>query len=279
MAVGAKSPKVYVSYHYGFSADIGGGEYERLSSFDPDLLPVIKVSHHDLADISDALAKIQGSGVIEIDDSGRYEEDLAIKVYGDGQIELRAANETRPHLSLKSILSVRHVPMPEEVPAVTLKNDPTAILENKSEVAINGLLISKQPVHIVGDINKLRLSHCTLVPGLSLDAEGNSSSPGQPSLIVDSGISVEIDSCILGRISVSRDAHVRITNSILDSSDESNVAYSGLDGFEPGGVLYIENCTIIGKVHASELELASNSIFCSELKKRRLLDGTCMGRE
>jgi hypothetical protein len=138
---------------------------------------------------------------------------------------------------------------------------------------LNGLLISGNSLRVVetashGKLKHLRLHHCTLVPGISLSTDGIPQSPLKPSLIIEANNTVvEIDRCIIGGMRVAEGASVQITNSIVDATSESNVAYAALDGtdplvmLQPGGMLHIENSTIIGKVNTMLMELASNTIF------------------
>ena len=72
---------------------------------------------------------------------------------------------------------------------------------------------------------------------------------------------MEIDRCIVGALRITNAAHVQITGSIVDATTDTGVAYSGLDGKAAGAALKIENCTVIGKVHAAALEHVSNTIF------------------
>jgi hypothetical protein len=88
--------RVATDFHYGFSADLGGGEYERVASFasteaPPQLLRV----PNDFPTIAAALTALGGAGVVEITDSGRYEETLNINVNANARVELRAANNQR----------------------------------------------------------------------------------------------------------------------------------------------------------------------------------------
>src|SRR5262249_37705358 len=71
---------VWVTYHYGFSAALGGGEYERPLS-QPQDAQVLQVSKDgDLKTINDALNLIDPEkhlhAVIEIADSGFYAESI-----------------------------------------------------------------------------------------------------------------------------------------------------------------------------------------------------------
>jgi hypothetical protein len=213
-------------YHYGFSADMGGGEYERADSFDATLQSATSV--HSPDSIQDALDALGGIGAVEVENSGRYSGATApssIIVNADARIELRAANESRPTLVLPAELVITG--------------------GTNSRASLNGLLISENQVRVPADsdLEHLRLHHCTLVPGRSLDI---GSEPGSPAL-----------PCL--------GARVKINNSIIDATDETSVACAALDGEAAGGVLEVENSTIIGKVHTRRLELASNTIFKAAL--------------
>lgn len=131
-----------------------------------------------------------------------------------------------------------------------------------SEVTLNGLLITNGALQVLGNLKRLRLLHCTLVPGLSISPNGTPKYTGAPSLSVYSGDTVvEIKDSIVGGLRINEDARIYVSNSIIDATSEYLVAYAGLDGFAAGGPLHIENCTVIGKVHTSVMERACNCIF------------------
>jgi hypothetical protein len=243
---------VLTSYHYGFSADMGGGEYERSVTFDAALKPVIPVQMP--GQITTALA---GEGVVEIRDSGRYAETPVISAAAGKRIELRAANGARPTLVLGGELAISG--------------------DAGSEVTLDGLLIAGGTLRVSGQLRRLRLRHCTLVPGLGLDGRGKPVSPAAPSLIVEAaGVQVEIDRCVLGSLRVVDGATVVISDSIVDAATasavaEDAVAYAGLPDPgpgkfpPPGGDLTVTDSTVIGKVRARQMPLASNVIFLARL--------------
>lgn len=255
--------QVLVTFHYGFSANMGGGEYNRLSTsdtrrtevLDADGQPVLKrVSNTFFKDaaahnvnfltINDALSQLDPKGgAIEIVNSGRYEENLTLDANGK-RIELRAADKRRPTLVLSADLQVSGG-----------AND---------EVILDGLLIVGGALRVSGELGRLRLRHCTFVPGISLDADGNPTQPNTPSLVVDAAnTQVEIDHCIVGGILAAEDVEVRINDSIVDATDERNLAYAGTDWF--GGQLRITNSTVIGLVRTRLMRLASNTIFLASI--------------
>jgi competence ComEA-like helix-hairpin-helix protein len=60
---------------------------------------------------------------------------------------------------------------------------------------------------------------------------------------------------------------------VTTGAAESSVAYAALDGEGSGGMLRVEDSTIIGKVHTGLMELASNTIFLADLNCKRLQQG------
>lgn len=308
---GKRAPKnVQVSFHYGFSTEMGGGEYSRLDSFtrlDPvttQLLPVEQVSpitsppervpHQQIQQALDALT---GSGIVEITDSGRYSASPAIHVSTNQLVELRAAEGRRPLLLLTNDADKRNNSV---TPELSISG------EEGAQVVLNGLVISGGRLHVTGNLSRLTLRHCTLVPGLSI-ADGSAVQdkskpavfesesvsqkiehispdetiiarkektlveidryPPTVSLIVESpAIIVELDRCIVGGLRVVDSSKVQITNSIVDATSQHGIVFAGLDEMTAGGTLHIANSTVIGLVHASQIDMASNTIFLARHK-------------
>jgi hypothetical protein len=95
-----------------------------------------------------------------------------------------------------------------------------------------------------------------------------------PKLHVDlPGVVVEIDHCIVAGIRAVAGSRVRITNSIVDAGLPSDVAYAGLLDDDAGARMTAMNTTIVGKVRSELIELASNTIFFSELAHWDWWDG------
>jgi hypothetical protein len=226
---------VLVSYHYGFSADLGSGEYERAATFDAELKPLIPIQMP-----GQITAALGGEGAVEIRDSGRYAETPVINVATGKRVELRAANGARPTLVLGGEFAISG--------------------GAEAEVTLNGLLITGGALRVTGQLRRLRLRHCTLVPG-----------PAASLIVEAAGVAVEIDHCILGGLRVTDGATVTISDSIIDAAAEDAVAYAGLPDASagalppPGGNLTLTNSTIIGKVRAQRVALASNAIFLARL--------------
>lgn len=251
---------VQVSFHYGFSADMGGGQYDRAASItlsDNDGPPadnLIRVPE-DLVSIQSALTNAAPTGTVEITDSDQYAGALMVQIDEGGRIILRAADGARPVLDLAG-------------------DDLTILGGDNTEVILDGLVIMDGALRVpaqddngvTNQLRRLRLNHCTLVPGRRLNPDGTPQQPDLPSVIVQSPDTiVQFDRCIVGGLRVVEGAQTQLSRSIVDATSDDTIAYAGLDGADPGGVLRLENCTIVGKVHTRIMELASNTIFLSRL--------------
>jgi hypothetical protein len=85
---------------------------------------------------------------------------------------------------------------------------------------------------------------------------------------------VVIERCILGPIVAVEGATVSVGDSVIDASSADGVAFSGKenDVLVPGGALTLNECTVIGRVHAMQLEI-SNSILLGAATARRRQEG------
>ena len=153
-----QAPKngVWVSYHYGFSADIGGGEYER-TLFQPAGSEFYRVSREStLGTLGKAIEQWSKDNkphaVIEIDDSRVYAEPVYIE-FAEGQksLQLRAANGKRPVIRLLDWRT----------------NQPDAMVVTGpagSRFTVDGLMITGRSLQLAGDLRKATIRHSTLVP-------------------------------------------------------------------------------------------------------------------
>jgi hypothetical protein len=242
--------EVLVSYHRGFSADMGGGEYERQSSFAlQSPATTIKVPD-DHTTVQAALNALGGAGVVEITDNGRYEETLSVEVADDAGIELRAVNGRNPHLALTG-------------PFTLAGGD-------GSRFSINGCLVSGNLVEVpdngTNELSLLEIVHCTLVPGRTLDAVGNPGTPAAVSVSVAlAGVTVSIERSITGALRAAPESNVELVDSIVDATDVAAVAFADLDDAGAGAALSANASTVIGKIHSREFGTVSNCIFMANL--------------
>lgn len=246
--------KVEVNYHSGFSSALGGGEYSRSDTFKSDTEFLIKVPS-ETGTIQEALDSLMlTGGIIEIESNGYYFETPVAKIANGKKIELRAADKFRPIIVLNGDLLIEG--------------------EDNSEFFINGILFYGGTLivplkTIVGSDNQLyslTLTHCTLLPGPSLPIGSTPAKTLHPGLRVElPATTINFSFSITGSISAVDGSKVVLEDSILDASDETEIAYSGLQISEPGASLTIRNTTVIGKVYSLILN-ASNTIFNAALK-------------
>jgi hypothetical protein len=295
-AHGETLPSVKVSYHYGFNADIGGGEYPRLDSFIvndeqfvfkfPDAAAVPRYATLQEA-LDFAKGQLAGNGAVavEITNSETHPQngphDLTVDVPAGCTIELRASNEKRPTLLLHREITVLGAP--------------------SSTLVLNGLVIgasagmapaSPTPVALVhlpkqrpdgsaNQLENLNISHCTLVPGWSVHTSGKPRFGTQPNLVAKAaGLTITARSSILGAIRADEFVNLQAFDTIIDATDPTNVAVAhvdvdslaGIGSLTLGGVAPLDTsdvpqhgCTVVGKVHAVLFALVSDSILWARL--------------
>lgn len=228
---------VLTSFSYGFSGDMGGGPYDRnvaatvtsstacdcaITSATltfPDTLnqpnffaALLQVGLGAIPTVSQAIAAWSAGGsppaVIQINDSGTFSENLAINLPSNGVLVIQSVNQERP-LLLGNI-------------TVTTAPGTTASL-----FMLSGLLVAGQ-LHVAATLQAVDIVHCTLVPGLGLDENGDPVSPDSPSLIVDppnSNLQVLIDHCIAGALQLPEEVlGLTVRDSIIDSPIRSGQA-------------------------------------------------------
>lgn len=245
------------TYYYGFSADMGGGEYHRADSFTPGLpiLPPVIAQINAVQQALDALAVSAVDGVVEITGSGRMEGTLNITAAANQRIELRGADFTRPTLMLAA-----------------KKGNPTLEIsgDQGAEVILNGLVIGGGHLHVSGKLSRLALRHCTIRPELAIAEDGRLLEHSKPGLIFEPAQTseptvIEIDHAIVGRIEIKGNAQVSITDSIIDALRQDQLAYAGPIAFSADDAtldsLSLVNSTMVGRIHTASLELASNTLF------------------
>lgn len=287
-----RAPKygVWVSYHYGFSADIGGGEYARRLSQPVDYA-VFRVRQDGggaCRTINEALRQWEKTepahAVIEIDDSRVYVEPIHIEFAGDHQsLQLRAANGKRPVIRL---LDWR-----------TSQSDALTVTGNAGErFTLDGVTVTGRGVQFDGDLKQVTIRHATLVPGWSLDSDCRPQCVTEPFLEISSPrVCVVIEHSIVGAIQVDpvllipeeplgahpdhteevrqtlcevverniRPDPIRlcVSDSVIDATRTDREAIGGPGCSVGYAVLSVVRSTILGQVQAHAVELGENSIF------------------
>lgn len=218
-AVGAEpAGSVTVSYGYGFAADVGGGPYDRRVSLArlPEAGWSRTVSQTDPgADFTTVAAALAAwadpgdgnrrTGRVTIEDNGTYAETLAVPSPADDAdtLAIVAAQERRPTLRLAGDLTFE------------------AGAEPRGGVILDGLLVEGGIVVEAASIERLRVEHCTLVPGRALTGDGRPARPGAASVVVPDGnerLEIEIERSITGALAVHEEvAALVVRDSIVDS--------------------------------------------------------------
>jgi len=268
-----KRQTVWVSYAYGFPADLGGGEYARTLSQPAGSVFYEVGRGATYKKIGDALAQWSAdqpaAAVIEIIDSNVYAEPIAIALAEGQALELRAANGARP--------TIRLLDWQTSAPdALTVTG------AARSWCVLDGLLITGRGVQAGEALSGLTLRHCTLVPGWGLDCGCNPLRPTEPSLQVAGAVlCVIIEHTILGAIQVDRDEtaenplRLKISDSILDALGPTRIALGSEGKPCADATLDIRRTTVFGMVQAHQIELAQDSIFMGEVRACRRQAG-CM---
>ncbi len=254
---------VWVDYYYGFSADIGGGEYSR---------PILQPSEYTLYSvgegesflrINDALSQWQKEkpkdAVIEITDSGAYVEQINITLTEKQTLQLRAANKKRPVIRLLDWQT-------------SLPDSLSVTGEAGSWFILDGLLVTGRGVQVAGDMAGVAIRHSTLVPGWGLHHDCEPRRPGEPSLeLFNSPVCITIEHSIIGAIQVTRDevnadpGLIRISDSILDATSPDRVALGAPDGRLAHAALTIARSTVFGQIQTHAIELGENCIFIGHM--------------
>ena len=272
---------VWVSYRYGFSAEMGGGAYRRNLSHpavqDEEVADYQVGEHEELDSLEKALDRWMHAdprpkhAIIEIVDNGVYSEQPVIVMsqgekFADTALRMESAR-------LFTWLTARRI-------ARILF---TVTSETGGCLTLDGLLITGRAVHIEGALQEVRIRHCTLVPGWELDLHCEPRRPAtEPSLeLYRTQAHVHIEHSIVGSIQVFQDevqadpAHLFVADSIVDATASDLEALGGVDWSIAHVIADIRRSTILGEVITHAISLGENSIFSGVLRVARSQIG-CM---
>ncbi len=294
---------VRVTYHYGFSADLGGGEYARpILDPSPRAVEVADSQNPQNKTLQTVGPKFYRVGegqpfhrvreainhwheekppdaVIEITDSGVYVEPIHLRLNADQTLQLRAANGARPIIRMLDW----QTDLPDAL-TVTMCRD--------SRFTLDGLLVTGRGAQFHGpQRNKpgdprdpicgaeILIRHCTFVPGWELECDCTPVRDGEPSLeLYNIRANVRIEHSILGAIQVHEDEvqtdpiPITISDSIVDATAPDKEAI-GAPGYAVAhAVLTMSRCTLFGIVDVHAVALAENCIFnnCLNVARRQL---------
>jgi len=304
---------VWVEYHYGFSADLGGGEYTR-SLIQPVGYTIYQVGKNcDCKTIQSALKQWREEkpehAVIEIVDSGVYVEQINIDFNSEfdadetslkqlKSLQLRAGNNQRPVIRLLDWCT-------SGSDSLTVNGDCVACF------TLDGILLTGRGMQVSGALTELTIRHSTLVPGWTLD---NNCEPErtEPSLeIFSPRVCIKIEQSIIGKVQVLpavvpfvEDNHhageeasadrsmlaqcqgigaegrvdpirLCISDSILDATDPESEVIGAPGCLVAHVCLTIMRSTVIGQVQVHAIEMAENTLFDGRITVARRQKG-CM---
>lgn len=284
---------VTVAYHYGFSMDLGGGEYPRRTA-QPAGAAVYRVrkdSPHkgEFGSIMGAYGRWRKdrrnagahmAGVIEVMDSRAYEERFEFTLAQGEYLQLRAADGARPVLRL---LDYR-VDQPDPL-SVTGGHGSRFVLDGLLVVG-RGLVVNGPGARRGagdgtdptggGDLCDVTIRHCTLVPGWNLDCDCEPLRPDEPSILLDgTGAAVRISRSILGPVQLRRDPDngqapvLALADCLWDATESCKQVLCDEVGGAAFSSLCVQRCTVIGQVFVHEITLGEDSIFLGEVVAAR----------
>ena len=291
------SQGVWVSYQYAFSADIGGGEYERPLA-EPAGSALYLVGRHaayptikaaldqwtkDKQARTGAAADQPPVAVIEIVESGVYTEQINLSLLPRESLQIRAASGARPVIRLLDYMADRP--------------DAFSIVGGAgSRLTLDGLLVAGRGLRIyaeehnsedaeapaAGDMCDVVIRHCTFVPGWALDQHCEPRRPNEASIMLENTTAaLVIEHSIVGTILVTADQvkadpnQITISDSVVDATDAELAAIGALTQPIAFANLTILRTTVIGQVQAHVIDLAENSIFYGLVRVARRQRG-CM---
>ena len=269
---GTTRDAVEVGYAYGFSHDIGGGPYDRSRFVDAALAErvtwqagvgkaVTPVPGQIFDNLTDAVhawnAQPAGAvGVIAIVDSRTYEEDLT----GAHRIQLPEGSELHvvgAEWPVRDVLGTPTRTVGEWVPQGRrphLAGDLAAVGTAPEasgvpgRLVLDGLLVEGDVTVLAGNLGRLRVVDCTLVPAAGALAAKTTATAGQR----NAGLEVVLERSICGAIDLP-DAIPELTLSDTIADAANAVA-------APGATTRIRSSTILGTCAVHTLR-ADDSIF------------------
>lgn len=297
--------RVLTSHAYGFSADIGGGPYNRADSLPRTLGPdntlwwrgVSSERGNAGGPLFDTLAaavaawnvrNAAGSGavgLITIEDSATYESPpggaprielaqgnrlaiVAARWRGDSHPAGDAADSVFvPEGDLTRLL-VADALRPCVRSDLVVRAAADTLSAGDCGLHLNGLLVDGRVEVGTGDLGALDLVHCTVRP-----AAGGVTVLTVPATVQDNAhLVLTLDHSICGPLRVPDTARrVSVTDSIVDAGSADQQALGG-DG-RAGAPARLERSTVHGRVWVKTLELASESLFTAPVRSTRLQSG------
>lgn len=276
---------VWVSYHYAFSDDTGGGEYPRAGSACPApphvyrvgpgggydrIMSAVDAWQHDKAAHPDDPS--YRDAAVELTDTGAYQEQIEIRLDRGDRFALRAAPGTRPVLRLLDWYSNR----PDALRIVGTGEGSGPL----PRITLDGLIVTGRSVRVLGPVGQVVVRHSTLVPGWSLGEHCEPEYDEEASLeLSDTRACLRVERSIVGTIVVSADEvaaepnAIHISDSIVDATSPELAALTAPDDRHAHAVLHVRRTTVFGAVRTHAIQLAADSIFHGDVRVARRQSG------
>jgi hypothetical protein len=269
---GQEPDGVEVSNAYGFSADIGGGPYDRSSFVDPDFArrvtwqrgvgrEVTPIPDELVATLAEAIEDWNAAppgtvGVIAVLDSRTYGEALpTIELAPESELLIVAADwpAAPKRVPATWVPSGRR---PQVLADVAVSAAPAGDDELPARLTLEGLLVEGTTQVLAGDLGGLRLADCTLVPAAATLVVESSGAPGGD----NSALEVELERTIAGGIELGAGVpELNLRTCIVQAA----AAVSA-----PDTAARIVGSTILGSTAVRSLQ-AENSIFTGAVTATR----------
>lgn len=283
-----------VTWHYGFSGDLGGGPYPRaLDTEVGDGKPAswartvaqLATGDPDHSDLDMALTEWAGlptadrkKAVLTILDNGTYRVSQDLMLAAGEQLVIQASTGHRPTIRI-----VHGGDSGADWVVEGVAEEPgDSVISEGGILVLNGLLI-EGGLQARGALRSLRVIHSTLVPGRRLYESGVLMDVEAASLTVDAGsirLEIAVEHSILGPIRIADDAkQLRVTDSVVDAlahldlnAPRAAIAADRL-GSQPGPETVLERATVLGGMHVRQLSLASEVIVTQPVRVERRQTG------
>lgn len=285
---------VLVSYFYGFSADIGGGEYSRAllepaaTATDTHVTRYYYVGGSNcLQTIGQALNAINDwernhlpsneheirSAVIVLAVSQVFKESLSIALKPNTYLQLRAANRARPVIC--------------PIDGNNQPNEMHVSLSHGSQFVMDGILLASQGLVLTSEVaqkpekttssdfaSRVLIRHSTIRSLQNLCMVQGMQNSAKPSIKINNlKGSVRIEHSIVGAVQIHENEvttdpiSISISDSLVDSPIDSGLKAIGAKQEETfaHANMILQRCTIYGDTKVHAIDFAENTIFNDEV--------------
>lgn len=244
--LGLQADAIRLFYHYGMAIEAGGGGYARPRPMPPAAAVIGQGLTRPAAAsaFGTAMTGLAAVPQVRIDYGGTFGLPSTTALPAQRDIVIAAGDGVWPTLS----------------PA----NPWRLTGGNGSTLTLVGLRISGNRLAVnTSGLEELVLVDCTLIPGLSLLADGTPAHPGGTTLgVSQAGLRIRLERCIVGAIRVEGTVRLTVIDSVVDSPNPNVAALTG-QGNVPGGILIAERSTFIGDVSVTAFDEVSDCLFLS----------------